>query len=174
VNRVLRAGFVAAAACLAMLVSAPAALAATPHRAGGPIQPAYTVNNPIQAENYNAQHGTGVRTIPGGQITYVGFISNGDWTQYNDVQFFNPGVTQYMYMSIASPYSGSVQIKLDSLSNAPIATVGVLPHGNWTTFMGYDVPLPASVTGYHTLFLNFVTSGPDFMNIDWLEVHTAW
>ncbi len=124
----------------------------------------------IQAEAYNGQSGTSTEACGdtgGGQD--VGWISDGDWLQYNNVDFGSGGWHTFnarVASGAPSGVSGTVEVHLDSLTSAPIGSFSVGGTGgwqNWTT-----VPSAISTTtGTHTVYLKFATgSGQDFLNLN--------
>jgi hypothetical protein len=141
---------------------------------GGPIGPgSYSFNSIIQAESYSYQYGTGVVSDPGG-TRYVGYITNGDWVQYDNVSFLNLGAPApaYIDMTIASPIAGSVYVYVDSADNTPAIILPLTARGNWLSFITYNHLSLGSLSGDHTLLFRFSTStGYDFANFDWFQVH---
>jgi len=125
----------------------------------------------IQAEAYAAQSGTQTETTTdtgGGQD--VGYIGNGDWLQYNGVNFGTTALTQFnarVASGAAAGVSGIVEVHLDSLTNPAIGSFSVGNTGGWQTW----TTVPATIsgtTGTHTVYLKFITgSGQDFVNINW-------
>ena len=132
-----------------------------------------TATGTIQAESYSAQSGTQTETTTdtgGGQD--VGYISNGDWLQYNNVNFGSTPLSQFqarVASGAASGVSGLVEVHLDSLTNPAIGSFSVGNTGGWQTW----TTLPTSIsgtTGTHTVYLKFTTgSGQDFVNINWFS-----
>jgi hypothetical protein len=125
----------------------------------------------IQAEAYSAQSGTQTETTTdtgGGQD--VGYISNGDWLQYNNVNFGSSALTQFkarVASGAASGVSGLIEVHLDSLSNPAIGSFALGNTGGWQSWE----TIPANIsgtTGTHTVYLKFTTgSGQDFVNVNW-------
>ena len=125
----------------------------------------------IQAEAYNAQSGTQTETTSdsgGGQD--VGWISNGDWLQYNGVNFGSAGLhtfTARVASGAAAGVSGTVEVHLDSLSNPAIASFSIASTGGWQTWQSVPANM-STTTGTHTVYLKFTTgSGQDFVNLNW-------
>jgi hypothetical protein len=125
----------------------------------------------IQAESFAAQAGTTTEACSdtgGGQD--VGYLGNGDWLQYNSINFGTTGLhTINARVASGAPtgVSGIIEVHLDSLSNPAIGSFSVGNTGgwqNWTTVPGGI----SSTTGTHTVYLKFVTgSGQDFVNLNW-------
>jgi beta-glucanase (GH16 family) len=125
----------------------------------------------IQAESYNGQSGTTTEACSdagGGQD--VGYISNGDWLQYNNVNFGSAGlhtITARAANGAAAGVSGTVEVHLDSLSSAAVGTFSVGNTGGWQSWQSIPGSI-GTVTGAHTVYLKFSTgSGQDFLNLNW-------
>lgn len=138
---------------------------------GGSSGGTVSATSTIQAENYSAQSGT--QTEPcsdtGGGLD-VGWIGNGDWLQYNNVDFGSTPLTQFkarVASGAAAGVSGLVEVHLDSLNNPAIGSFAIANTGGWQSWR----TVPANIsgtTGVHTVFLKFVTgSGQDFVNVNW-------
>ncbi len=121
----------------------------------------------IQAESRNAQAGT---TIYEGY--YVGSIGNGDNLRFDGVNFGSPTARDFVARAAsgaAGGISGLVEVRLDSLSNAPIGSFAIANTGGWTSWR--EIPANVgSVTGTHTVYLTFTSGQPnDYVNIDWFR-----
>jgi hypothetical protein len=125
----------------------------------------------IQAESYSAQAGT--QTEPcqdSGGGSAVGYIANGDWLQYNHVDFGSSAATQLqarIASGVAAGVSGLVEIRLDSRSSTPIGSVAVADTGGWQSWRTVPANI-AGVTGVHTVYITFTSGQPaDFVNLNW-------
>jgi beta-glucanase (GH16 family) len=125
----------------------------------------------IQAESFNASAGVQTEACAeGGQN--VGWIANGDWLQFNNVEFGSGGTRDFV-ARVASGAgggaSGLVEVRLDSRNNAPIGSFAVGNTGGWQTWR--SIPGNASgVSGRHTVFLTFSSGQPaDFVNVNWFQ-----
>jgi hypothetical protein len=125
----------------------------------------------IQAEAYNAQSGTqkeATTDTGGGQD--VGYIANGDWLQYNNVNFGTSPLSQFqarVASGAAAGVSGIVEVRLDSLNNAPIGSFSISNTGGWQSWRTVPANI-AATTGTHTVFLHFASGQPaDFVNVNW-------
>src|SRR5215470_5658467 len=139
----------------------------TPSSGGG-----VSATSTIQAESFNArsaQPRTEPTTDTGGGLD-VGFIGNGDWLQYNNVNFGSSPLTQFharVASGAGSGVSGLVEVHLDSLTNPAVGSFAIANTGGWQSWR--TVPANMSgTTGTHTVFLKFVTgSGQNFVNVNW-------
>ena len=63
--------------------------------------------------------------------------------------------------------SGLVEVRLDSVTNAPIGSFAIANTGGWQTWRTVPANISA-VTGTHTVFLTFTSGQPaDFVNVNW-------
>jgi hypothetical protein len=125
----------------------------------------------IQAESYNAQSGTQTEaTTDTGGGSDVGWIANGDWLQFNNINFGSTPATQFsarVASGAAGGVSGLVEVRLDSRSNAPIGSFAIANTGGWQSWRTVPGNISA-VTGTHTVFLTFTSGQPaDFVNVNW-------
>ena len=125
----------------------------------------------IQAESDNSQSGTQTETTTdtgGGQD--VGWISNGDWLEYNNVAFGGSPATQFdarVASGAAGGVSGLVEVRLDSLANPPIGSFAIGNTGGWQSWETVPANISA-VTGTHNVYLTFSSGQPaDFVNVNW-------
>jgi hypothetical protein len=125
----------------------------------------------IQAESYTQQNGLAKQTTSdtgGGQN--IGPAGNGDWALYPGVDFGSSAATNFqarVASGAAGGVSGLVEVRLDSLSNAPIGNFAVGSTGGWQSWR--TVPANTSaVTGVHNVYLTFTSGQPaDFVNLNW-------
>jgi hypothetical protein len=125
----------------------------------------------IQAESYTQQNGLAKQTTSdtgGGQN--IGPAGNGDWALYPNVDFGGSAATNFqarVASGAAGGVSGLVEVRLDSLSNAPIGSFAVANTGGWQSWR--TVPANISgVTGTHNVYVTFTSGQPaDFVNLNW-------
>jgi beta-glucanase (GH16 family) len=125
----------------------------------------------IQAESASAQSGTQLEaTTDAGGGQDMGFIANGDWAQYNNVDFSSTAAHQFtgrVASGAGAGVSGLVEVRLDSRSNAPIGSFAIANTGGWQSWRSVPANISA-VTGVHTVFLTFTSGQPaDFVNVNW-------
>ncbi|MFI7601072.1 carbohydrate-binding protein [Actinoplanes sp. NPDC049681] len=125
----------------------------------------------IQAESYDAASAVGKEACSEGGED-VGWLSNGDWLQYNDVDFGTGGVRDFqarVASGAAGGVSGLVEVRIDSRGNAPIGSFALANTGGWQSWR--SVPgSAANVSGRHTVFLTFASGQPaDFVNVNWFQ-----
>jgi hypothetical protein len=125
----------------------------------------------IQAESYNSNNGTQTETTTdtgGGED--VGWIDNGCWLAYDNVEFGSSGATQFVARvasGAAAGISGLVQVALDSPTAAPVGGFAVGNTGGWQSWETVPANI-STITGTHTVYLVFSSGQPaDFVNVNW-------
>lgn len=145
----------------------------TPTPTPSPTTPATGVDatSRIQAESYNGSSGIGTQaTEDAGGGSNVGWIANGDHLRFDGVRFGSTPRTQLsarVASGAAGGVSGLVQVRLDSLTAAPVGSFAIGSTGGWQTWR----TVPANITGTtgtHTVYLTFESGQPaDFVNVNW-------
>ncbi|MFL6073518.1 MAG: glycoside hydrolase family 16 protein [Mycobacteriales bacterium] len=144
---------------------------------GGPTSPPPTgggggnAYSTLQAESYGSQSGVAVEACSdtgGGQD--VGWIANGDWMAYPNIDFGSTPATQFVARvasGAAGGVSGLVQVRLDSPTGAVRGDFAVANTGGWQAWRSVPANI-AAVTGVHTVYLTFSSGQPaDFVNVNW-------
>ncbi|GAA4709170.1 hypothetical protein Prum_095100 [Phytohabitans rumicis] len=126
----------------------------------------------IQAESFNAQSGTQTEACQdSGGGSDVGYIANGDWLRYNQVDFGSAPATQFqarVASGAAAGVSGLVQVRLDNPTTAPVGSFAIANTGGWQSWRTVPASI-AGVTGVHTVYVTFASGQPaDFVNLNWL------
>lgn len=138
---------------------------------GGTTIPATST---IQAEAYNAMLGVQTETTTdtgGGQN--IGWIANGDFVQFNNVDFNGtPKTTFSARVASGAPIGGTINVRLDSRTGPSIGSIAVSSTGGWQTWQT-RVGTITGTTGVHTVYLTFdSTQAGDFMNLNWFTFGT--
>jgi hypothetical protein len=135
---------------------------------GGGSVSAYST---IQAASYSAHNGTQNETTSdtgGGQD--VGWIANGDWLAYSNVDFGSAGAKQFVARvasGAASGVSGLIEVALDSPTAAPVGSFAIGNTGGWQSWETVPANI-STTTGVHTVYLVFSSGQPaDFVNVHW-------
>jgi len=131
----------------------------------------------IQAASYSAHNGTQTETTTdtgGGQD--VGWIANGCWLAYDNVDFGSTGAGQFIARvasGAAAGISGLVAVALDSPTATPVGSFAVGNTGGWQSWQTVPANI-STVTGKHTVYLVFSSGqSADFVNIHWFTFGAA-
>jgi hypothetical protein len=125
-----------------------------------------------EAEAFSGQSGTKVEDQrDGGQSRGLGYITNGDWTSYEQIDFGNdPGAKIPFSVRVsAQNQGGTIELRLDSPTGAVIGTIPVASTGAWNTYQTLSTPL-TGISGTHTLYLCYTGGSGNLMNLNWF----AW
>jgi hypothetical protein len=147
------------------------------------------LRNRIEAGNFDA---TGGSAFGGGATVYpmsggtqgINGADDEDWIQHSDVQFGAAGTAKTFTAYIATMNPGNaIELRVDSLTNPPIATITTASTGGWTST--YEKAQSATIasagiSGKHTIFVTFNGAanratganggGKQIGNISYLEV----
>ena len=154
--------------------SASASASASATGSSGAAVSAYST---IQAASYSAKNGTQTETTTdtgGGQD--VGYIANGDWLAYDNVQFGSTGASQFIARvasGAASGISGLVEVALDSPTATPVGSFSIAGTGGWQSWETVPANI-STVTGTHTVYLVFSSGqSADYVNVHWFTFGAA-
>ncbi|MCR8632744.1 carbohydrate-binding protein [Paenibacillus radicis (ex Xue et al. 2023)] len=122
----------------------------------------------IEAESYSSMSGVQTEaSSEGGQN--VGYIDNGDYLVFNNVNFGTTGPTKFA-ARVASTAGGNIEIRLDSLTGTLIGTCPVTGTGGWQTWATQSCAVNgSSATGTHNVYLKFTGSSGYLFNINWFK-----
>jgi hypothetical protein len=131
----------------------------------------------IQAESFSQQQGIvveGTTDTGGGQN--IGFIANGDWARYSNINFGSTPARTFrarVASGAGGGVSGLVQVRLDSPTAAVVAEFAIGNTGGWQAWR--TVPGNANgITGTHNVYLTFTSGQPaDFVNVNWFTFATS-
>ncbi len=140
----------------------------TPTTPGGGSSSAYST---VQAESFSQQNGlTAQATSDTGGGQNIGPAGNGDWALYPNVDFGSTAATNFqarVASGAAGGVSGLVEVRLDSLSSAPIGSFAIANTGGWQNWRTVPANI-AATTGAHNVYLTFTSGQPaDFVNLNW-------
>ena len=147
---------------------APASSEPAPAPSSEPPSP--TVYPTLQAESASGNQGIQAQDTQdqgGGQN--VGWIANGDWLRYDNVDF-GPVPAAALDVRVASDAAdGRMDVRLDAPDADPIGTLRVTRTGGWQNWRTDEVTVKP-VTGVHTVYFTFAKDGDgEFLNVNWLQ-----
>jgi glucosylceramidase len=123
--------------------------------AGTPI-PDISPFNQTEAEKYTTQSGTFTKPCSEGG-SCQSLIHNNEWATYTHLDF-GTGANAFQ-ARVAGTAGGSIEIRLDSITAAPVGTCTVDPTGGATTWKTVSCDLNTAISGSHTLYLKFKGTG---------------
>lgn len=134
--------------------------------------PALDATSHIRAEHFTSQNGVKTEVTSDVEAGHnVGWISNGDWIAFDKIDFGNHCLNIF-HARVASGQvggiKGRIEVRLDSLSGATIASIEVENTGGWQSWTDKRAELKTSVSGVHAVYLVFTSDrAEDFTNINW-------
>jgi len=127
----------------------------------------------IQAEAYDQMSGiqTETCTDAGGGLD-VGFTSEGDWLQFNNVDFGTGVKSGKLRFASASTAGGTIDLRLDSVSGSLLVSVPVKPTNGWQTWIDVPFSVTSTASGIHNLYVVFHGTS-DVGNLNWFQFGTG-
>ncbi|KAM7192747.1 glycoside hydrolase family 18 protein [Rhypophila sp. PSN 637] len=133
---------------------------------------AFDAKSHIRAERFSSH--SGIKTEPTTDSeagNNVGWIGNGDWLAFDQVNFDNYGVDS-LNVRVASGQGGivkgQIELRLDSLAGQTIASVEVANTGGWQSWTTKAAKLNVTVSGVHSVYMVFFSDRvEDFTNVNW-------
>ncbi|MGD0202053.1 MAG: glycoside hydrolase family 3 C-terminal domain-containing protein, partial [Bryobacteraceae bacterium] len=122
-----------------------------------------------RAENYDDYSGILLTqmTDPGDGTQVAGYIENGDWLAYHEVDF-GAGATQMEARVSSGSQGGTIEVHLDSLGGPTAGVCSVPGTGDWYTWTTVTCP-NMQASGVHDLFLVFRGAAVGLMNLNWFR-----
>jgi hypothetical protein len=120
----------------------------------------------IEAESYDTQSGIQTESCgEGGQN--IGYIENGDYTVYNNIDF-GSGATSFQARVASATSGGNIEIRLDSISGTLVGTCPVAGTGGWQTWVTKTCSV-SGASGMHNLYLKFTGGSGYLFNVNWFQ-----
>lgn len=153
---------------------APAVSSAAPITPSPSVEPApapggvnaYAV---FQAEAADGQQGTeSQETEDEGGGQNVGWIGNGDWLRFDDVEFGDQPATKFAarIASDTDDRGGRIEVRIDSPGNKPAGSLTIEDTGGWQNWQTRTAAITPT-TGRHTVFVTFTREGDgEFVNLN--------
>ncbi|AXP81339.1 Arabinoxylan arabinofuranohydrolase precursor [Mariniflexile rhizosphaerae] len=124
----------------------------------------------IEAESYTSQ--SGIATEPSGEGgENVGFIQNGDWIAFSNVDFGSIGAASFSARA-ATTASGTIKIMLDGVSGTQVGTCSITNTGGWQTYANFTSSV-SSVSGIHDVYLVFEGGSGYLFNLNYFSFTEA-
>ena len=139
---------------------------------GDAPQPALDARSHIRAEYFTSQNGVKTEVTSDVEAGHsVGWICNGDWIAFEKIDFDNYGLDTF-HARVASGQeggiTGKIEVRLDSLTGATIASVEVGNTNGWQSWTDKQAKLNTHVSGVHAVYLAFTSNrAENFTNINW-------
>ncbi|MFZ5987275.1 MAG: carbohydrate-binding protein [Bacillota bacterium] len=117
----------------------------------------------LEAENYSSLNSLTIETIgTANNGSGLGYIENGNYVVYNNVDFGSGASSFKALVASASTTTTNIEVRLNSATGTLLGTLAVASTGDWNIYQEQTCSIN-SVTGVNNLYLKF--TGP--VNIDW-------
>jgi len=123
---------------------------------------AFAVN---EAEKFDAENGIETERSSEGTMNLI--MGNGDWVKISQVNF-GAGGAQGIKARVASDNGSALDIVLDDINKAPVATLQVSNTGGWQTWQTQSTTFD-DIAGVHDVYLR--SSG--WQNLNWYQFTRA-
>lgn len=124
----------------------------------------------IEAESYNSQSGIATEASGEGGEN-VGFIQNGDWIAFSNVDFGSIGAASFTARA-ATTASGTIKIMLDGVSGTQVGTCSITNTGGWQTYANFTSSV-SNVSGTHDVYLVFEGGSGYLFNLNYFSFTEA-
>lgn len=124
----------------------------------------------IQGSSFSSESGLETETTNDSTGEYdLGYVSPGAFAVYSNVDF-GTSVSEVDMRSASGGNGGTATFYLDSMANAPIATVNLPVTGGWQTWTNVTAPV-SGASGVHDLYVVFGGGGASqsISNINWFQ-----
>jgi hypothetical protein len=126
----------------------------------------------VQAEAWSAQSGARTEnTADTGGGRNVGWLANGDWMRYDNIDLGGAGsLSAGVRVAAASRAGGTIELRAGAQDGELLASYAVGYTGSWQTWTTKTVLSGTTLTGKQTIFLLLKSpQGGDFINVNWLR-----
>lgn len=148
------------------LSSAPTANVSTNPTPNSSPQTAF---DQIEAENFSTQSGVQTEACDeGGQN--VGYIENGDYIVFNNIDFEN-GAASFQARVASASSGGNIELRLNSINGPLVGTCSVNGTGNWQTWTTVSCNVN-NANGIHNLYLVFTGDSEYLFNLNWFKFNS--
>jgi glucosylceramidase len=120
-----------------------------------------------QASSYNDESGIETETTSDTGGGYdVGYINNGSWMHFKNVNF-GSGVSNVIVRTASAGNGGTAEFHLDSLTGTLVGTATLPVTSGWQNWTTVSAPITGAA-GVHDLYLVF-KGAPPIGNINWFQ-----
>jgi DUF1680 family protein len=120
----------------------------------------------IEAESYTTQ--SGIQNVECNEGTQaVGYIENGDYAVYKNMDFGN-GAVSFIARTTSASSGGKIEIRLDSATGTLVGTCEVPVTGGWQNFVDSKTSV-SNVSGKHDIYLKFTGESGYLFNVNWFK-----
>lgn len=120
----------------------------------------------IEAESYSSQSGVQDVTCDEGTGA-VGYVENGDYTVYKNMNFDDNAVG-FVARTSSAENVGTIEVRLDSITGPLVGTCQVASTGGWQVFTDSKCDI-SGISGTHDVYLKYTGGSGYLFNINWFK-----
>ncbi len=120
----------------------------------------------MEAESFDNQFGIQTEACSEGGDN-IGYIQNGDYTAYNNVDF-GAGATSFNVRAASAKSGGDIELRLDSPTGPLAGACSVPGSGAWQAWTTITCNVNGA-SGMHDLYLVFTGGSGYLFNVNWFE-----
>ncbi|WP_315065658.1 carbohydrate-binding protein [uncultured Clostridium sp.] len=124
----------------------------------------------IAASSYDNQYGIQPEACSEGDQD-IGFIDNGDYTVYNNVDF-EDGASSFDARVASNTNGGNIEIRLDNINSTPIGICSVPGTGNWQSWTTVSTSV-SPIKGIHNIYLKYTGGAGNLFNVSWFKFNNT-
>ena len=117
-----------------------------------------------EAEDFSSQSGISIESCDEGGSD-IGFIENGDYAVYNNIDF-DTGKVKLDIRIASNSSGGNIEVILDNSNGQSLGTFAISGTGGWQSWTTVTVDIPKT-SGIHNVYLKFTGSSGYLFNINW-------
>lgn len=121
-----------------------------------------------EAESYNNHFGIQVESCAEGGSD-LGFIENGDYTEYDNVNF-GTGMTKFDVRVASFNVGGNLNVYLDSMTGKLLGTIAVKGTSGWQNWVTQTMDIEKT-SGIHNVYLKFTGGSGYLFNVNWFKIY---
>jgi Carbohydrate binding module (family 6)/Chitobiase/beta-hexosaminidase C-terminal domain len=126
----------------------------------------YMVYTPTLAASFSGSSGVQTENCAEGGLD-VGFITNGSYTFYNQLNL--TGIVTFVARVASAGSGGNIEVHLDSPTGTLIGTSTVPVTGGWQTWTDTQCSI-SGASGTHNVYLVFTGSSGNLFNVQWFSL----
>lgn len=117
----------------------------------------------IEAEDFCNEEGVQINT----NNPNVGYIQNGDWIMFSNVNF-GTGANSIEISASSGSSGGDIEVRQGSVTGNLLGTIEIENTGSWTTWGEFSTEID-SISGVQDIYLVFTNGTNYLLDINWLK-----
>jgi hypothetical protein len=135
---------------------------------GGTPEPVNAFDR-IEAENFDSRYGSVRNDAANADGDYIGWIQNGDYIVFNDVDF-GSGADKLEIRASSAGHGGKVEVMTDNVKSPPAGVATITNTGSWESWKTITCSIDR-INGRHKLILKFTGDDDILYKINWFKFY---